>query len=197
MAAADRIRPAERPHRGAAGGPLCSELHVGARRGAQSEDTDHPRAMERLVSSLSVRLISVVLVILAALVPPLYLGVSAIVREGYAERFVNSLRAYSRLVADELEAIDGPDFDRRAVAVLDSAVLSGQVVFAEVRDGTNILRSTIALPVYAPPRDDFHFGDQHDKMYFITHTVNRSDHSVSVRLGFDEVPTLERTAVAQ
>ena len=90
--------------------------------------------MERLVSSLSVRLISVVLVILAALVPPLYLGVSAIVRDGYAERFVNSLRAYSRLVADELEAIDGPDFERRAVAVLDSAVLSGQVVFAEVRD---------------------------------------------------------------
>jgi signal transduction histidine kinase len=153
--------------------------------------------MERLVSSLSVRLISVVLVILAALVPPLYLGVSAIVREGYAERFVNSLRAYSRLVADELETIDGPDFERRAVAVLDSAVLSGQVVFAEVRDGTNTLRSTIATPVYAPPRDDFHFGDQGDQIYFITHTVNRSDHRVFVRLGFDEVPTLERTAAAQ
>ena len=153
--------------------------------------------MERLVSSLSVRLISVVLVILAALVPPLYLGVSAIVREGYAERFVNSLRAYSRLVADELEAIDGPDFERRALAVLDSAVLSGQVVFAEVRDDTHTLRSTIATPVYAPPRDDFHFGDQGDQIYFITHTVNRSDHPVSVRLGFDEVPTLERTAVAQ
>jgi len=153
--------------------------------------------MERLVSSLSVRLISVVLVILAALVPPLYLGVSAIVRDGYAERFVNSLRAYSRLVADELEAIDGPDFERRALAVLDSAVLSGQVVFAEVRDGTHTLRSTIATPVYAPPRDDFHFGDQGDQIYFITHTVNRSDHPVSVRLGFDEVPTLERTAVAQ
>ena len=54
--------------------------------------------MERIVSSLRVRLIGVVLVILAALVPPLYLGISAIVREGYAERFVNSLRVYSRLV---------------------------------------------------------------------------------------------------
>src|SRR5262252_4073358 len=116
MAAADRIRPAERPHRGAAGGPLCSELHVGPRRGAQSQATGDPRAMERLVSSISVRLISVVLVILAALVPPLYLGVSAIVREGYAERFVNSLRAYSRLIADELEALDEADVDRQAVA---------------------------------------------------------------------------------
>src|SRR5215469_4538941 len=178
MAAADGIRPAERPGHGAGGGPLCSELHVGARRGAQSQDTGHPRAMERLVSSLSVRLISVVLVILAALVPPLYLSVSAIVREGYAERFVNSLRAYSRLVADELEALDEPDFDRHAVAVLDSAVLSGQVVFAEIRDGSRTLHSSIATQsVNAPPRDDFHFGDQGDKTYFITHTVNRADHS--------------------
>ncbi|HEX8784167.1 MAG TPA: ATP-binding protein [Steroidobacteraceae bacterium] len=154
--------------------------------------------MERLVNSLRVRLIGVVLVILAALVPPLYLGVSAIVREGYAERFVNSLRAYSRLVADELEALDESDFDRHAVALLDSAVLSGQVVFAEIRDQSRTLHSSIAIQsVNAPPRDDFHFGDQGDQVYFITHTVNRGDHSLALRLGFDEVPTLEQIAAAE
>ena len=154
--------------------------------------------MERIVNSLRVRLIGVVLVILAALVPPLYLGVSAIVREGYAERFVNSVRAYSRLVADELEALDVSDFDRHAVAVLDSAVLSGQVVFAEIRDGSRTLHSSIAtLSVNAPLRDDFHFGDQGDKVYFITHTVNRGDHSMALRLGFDEVPTREQIAAAE
>ena len=134
--------------------------------------------MERLVNSLRVRLIGVVLVILAALVPPLYLGVSAIVRAGYAERFVNSLRAYSRLVADELESLDESDFDRHAVALLDSAVLSGQVVFAEIRDRSQTLHSSIGtLSENAPARDDFHFGDQGDQVYFITHTVNRGDHS--------------------
>ena len=154
--------------------------------------------MERLVSSLRVRLISVVLVILAALVPPLYLGISAIVREGYAERFVNSLRTYSRLVADELEALEGPDFERRAVALLDSAVLSGQVVFAEIRDQTHTLHSSIATSsLNAAPRDDLHFGDQGDQTYFITHTVNRGDHALLLRLGFDEVPTLERIADAE
>jgi signal transduction histidine kinase len=154
--------------------------------------------MERLVSSLRVRLIGVVLVILAALVPPLYLGISAIVREGYAERFVNSLRAYSRLVADELEALDARDFDQRAVALLDSAVLSGQVVFAEVRDGSRSLASSIATPpLNVPARDDFHFGDQGDQTYFITHTVNREGRSLVLRLGFDEVPTLERIAAAE
>jgi signal transduction histidine kinase len=154
--------------------------------------------MERIVNSLSVRLTGVVLVILAALVPPLYLGVSAIVQEGYAEGFVNSLRVYSRLMADELEALEGADFDRRAVALLDSAVLSGQVVFAEIRDGSRKLHSSIATAAAsAPLRDDFHFGDQGDQMYFITHTVNRGDHSVTLRLGFDEVPTLERIAAAR
>jgi signal transduction histidine kinase len=154
--------------------------------------------MERLVSSLRVRMIGVVLVILAALVPLLYLGVSAIVREGYAERFVNSLRIYSRLVADQLEALDEPVFDKRATAVLDSVMLSGQVVSAEISDGSHTLRSSIVpASIKVPPRDDFHFGDQGDQVYFISHVVNRGDHPVLLRLGFDEVPTLERIAAAE
>lgn len=154
--------------------------------------------MERLVNSLRFRLVSVVLVILAALVPLLYLGVSAIVEEGYAERFVNSLRAYSRLVADELEALDGPDFDRRAQTLLDSVVLSGLVVFAEISDGPRKLHSSVAAgPVQVPQRDDFYFGDQGDQVYYITHTVNHGDHSLSLRLGFDEAPTLEQIAAAK
>jgi signal transduction histidine kinase len=154
--------------------------------------------MERLVSSLRVRLIGVVLVILAALVPLLYLGVSAIVQEGYAERFVNSLRAYSRLVADELEALEGPDFDRHAAALLDSVVLSGLVVFAEISDGPHKLHSSIPMaPGPQPTRDDFYFGDQGDQIYYITHTVNHHDRTLMLRLGFDEVPTLERIAAAK
>ena len=154
--------------------------------------------MGRLVNSLRVRLTGVMLVIIAALVPPLYLGVSAIVREGYAERFVNSLRVYSRLVADELETLDEAGFDRRAVALLDSVVLSGQVVFAEISDDSRKLHSSIATPpIEAPPRDDFHFGDQGDHVYFVTHTVKRGDHAMVLRLGFDELPTVEQIAAAE
>src|SRR6516164_3584997 len=154
--------------------------------------------MERLVNSLRVRLLGVVVVILAALVPLLYLGVSAIVREGYAERFVNSLRVYSRLVADELETLDGADFDRRATAVLDSVMLSGQVVFAEITDGPRKLHSTIAPgPGDVPARDDFYFGERDDQVYYITHTVNRGDHQLLLRLGFDETPTAEQISAAR
>jgi signal transduction histidine kinase len=154
--------------------------------------------MERLVNSLRVRMLGVVLVILAALVPPLYLGVLTIVREGYSEHFVNSVLAYSSLVADELEALDASDFDHRAVATLDSAVLSGQVVYAQITDRSHTLHSSIPTPpINVPPLDDFHFGDQGDHAYFIRHTINRGDHSAVLRLGFDETPTLERVAAAE
>ena len=45
-----------------------------------------------------------------------------------ANVFVNSARAYSRMVADELEAVTDPNFPGRAAALLDGVVLSGQVI---------------------------------------------------------------------
>jgi len=154
--------------------------------------------MERIINSLRVRLISVVLIILAALSPLLYLGVSAIVEAGYTERFVNSVRAYSRLAADELEALEPQDFDRQARALLDSVELSGLAVFAEITDGTQKIHSTIDANVPAGPmEDDFNFGDHGDHAYYISHTVKRPDRSVTLQLGFDEGPTLEQIRAAR
>jgi signal transduction histidine kinase len=154
--------------------------------------------MGRVINSLRVRLVGVVLVIHAALVPLLYLEVSAIVEEGYAELFVNSVRSFSRLVADELEASDEKDFQQRAAALLDGAMLSGQVVFTEITDGSHKIHSSI--PADAPPisrPDDFDFGDHGDQVYYISHAVKRSGRSMVLRLGFDEAPTLERIAAAR
>jgi signal transduction histidine kinase len=151
-----------------------------------------------MINSLRVRLISVMLVIVAALVPLLYLGVSAIVQEGYAELFVNSVRSFSRLIADELEASGDRDFEQRAAVLLDSAMLTGQVVFTEITDGQRKLHSS--LPAGAPPvprADDFDFGDHGDQIYYITHSVKRGGRSMMLRLGFDEGPTLERITAAK
>ncbi len=154
--------------------------------------------MDRLTTTLRVRLTSVVLVIHAALVPLLYLGVVAIVEDGYAEQFVNPIRSYSRLVADELEAVDAADFDRRAAAMLDSVVLSGQVIVAEVIDGSVRMHGTLGSETRLPYRgDDFYFGDHGDQVYYVSHLVKRGSRSVILRLGFDEGPTLERIAHAK
>ncbi len=91
--------------------------------------------MERLINTLRGRLVGVVLIIHAALVPLLYLGVATIVQDGYIDLFVNPVRSYSRLVADELEAVPVEKFDERAAELLDSVLLSGQVVYARINDG--------------------------------------------------------------
>ena len=136
--------------------------------------------MERLINTLRLRLMSVVLVIHAALVPLLYLGVTAIVTAGYAELFVNPARSYSQLVADELEADSPGEFDRRAVDLLDSVLLTGQVVFAEIIDGDRKIHGS--LPSSAPPalrHDDFQFGAHDDEVYYISHTIKRPDRTVA------------------
>jgi len=154
--------------------------------------------MERLINSLRFRLTSVVLVINAVLVPLLYLGVSAIVEDGYAELFVNPVRSYSQIVADELEATGAQDFDARATELLDSVSLTGQIVFAEIIDGPRRLHGSLSAVAPSPYRgDDFYFGDHGDQVYYISHTVKRGDRSVVLRLGFDESPTLERIAAAK
>jgi signal transduction histidine kinase len=141
---------------------------------------------------------SVVLVIHAALVPLLYLGVTAIVTDGYAELFVNPARSYSQLVADELEGRSTLDFERRAPELLDSVLLTGEVVFAEIIDGNRRIHGS--LPSLAPPadrRDDFQFGAHEDGVYYISHTIKRPDRSIVLRLGFDESPTLEQIRAAK
>lgn len=154
--------------------------------------------MERLINTLRGRLLGVVLVINAALAPLLYLGVAAIVQEGYAELFVNSVRSYSRLVADQLEAQSPQDFDAHVEQALDDVLLSGQVLFAEVSDGARRMHSSIGpAPPLSQRGDDFHFGDHGDQIYYISHTVKRADRSIVLRLGFDESPTLERIAAAK
>jgi signal transduction histidine kinase len=154
--------------------------------------------MERLIFTLRGRLLGVVLVINAALAPLLYLGVSAIVRTGYADLFVNSVRAYSRAIADQLETDTAGDFDAHAADVLDNVMLSGQVQFAELTDGTRKIHGSIgAVSAPVPLADDFHFGDHGDRAYYISHTIKRADRSLVLRLGFDESPTLERIDAAK
>jgi signal transduction histidine kinase len=151
-----------------------------------------------VINSLRFRLISVVLIINAALVPLLYIGVSAIVEEGYAEQFVNGVRSFSRLTADELEAAGDADFAQRGALLLDDAMLTGQVVYTEIVDGARKMHSSIdANTERARSRDDFAFGDQGDQVYYISQSIKRGNHPVLLRLGFDESPTLERIAAAK
>ncbi len=150
-----------------------------------------------MINSLWVRMTSVVLVILAALAPLLYLGVSRIVEDGYEERFINSVRTDSRLVADQLEALDEADFERRAGAILDGVLLNGQVVWADISDGPRHIHGTLTPLTDTPKAEDYAFGQHGDHVYYISHRLKRADRSLILHLGFDEVPTEERIRATQ
>jgi signal transduction histidine kinase len=134
----------------------------------------------------------VVLVIHAVLLPVLFSGLLYIVRQSLADTFIDEVRSYGRLLADELELGDALDSAERTRTLLDSIILSGRVVYAEVLENGTVLRSgLVPRDVGAFPGDDFKFGDHHDRTYFLSVPINRRAAALVLRLGFDETPTLE------
>lgn len=149
--------------------------------------------MDRLTNRLWVRVASNVLVIHAVLLPVLYFGLTFIVERSHIDNFVGQVRTYGRLLADELELGDAISSPERTVTLLDSIILSGQGVYAELVEGDSALRSTLIAPGFGGyPKDDFEFDAHGDHTYFLSVPVAHSDHAALLRLGFDETPTLEQ-----
>ena len=145
-----------------------------------------------MTNRLWLRLASVVLVIHAILVPVLISGLQFIVKRSLADVFIDEVRSYSRLLADELELGDALGTRERTLTLLDSIILSGRVVYAEVLEDGHSLRSTLVAPELGRfPGDDFEFGDHNDRIYYLSVPVNRKTGQVLLRLGFDESLTWE------
>ena len=149
--------------------------------------------MDRITHRLWLRLTSVVLVIHAVLLPILFSGLLFIVKQSLADIFIDEVRSYGRLLADELEIGDSLDTPERMRNTLDSIILSGRVVYAEALWNGVSMRSTLASPENDTfPGDDFGFGEHDDRTYFLSFPVKRTTGgSVVLRLGFDEAATLE------
>jgi signal transduction histidine kinase len=146
--------------------------------------------MDRITNRLWFRLTLAVLLIHAMLMPLLFYGLLYIVERSHADIFVDQVRSYGRLLADELELGDALDNPERTRALLDSIILSGRGVYAEVLHNGRSLRSS--LPSQQQTEfggDDFEFGDHLDHIYFISIPVNRKDGKWVLRLGFDESQT--------
>ena len=153
--------------------------------------------MERLTNRLWARVTSIVLVIQAVLLPALYFGLLFIVERSHTEIFVGQVRTYARLLADELELGDALATPDRTRALLDSIILSGQGVFAEVDEGALSIRSSLIAPGFGGFRgDDFKFGEHGDDVYFLSVPITHAGRQAVLRLGFDETPTAEQIAAA-
>jgi signal transduction histidine kinase len=148
--------------------------------------------MDRISNRLWLRLTSVALVINAVLLPVLFSGLLFIVKQSLADTFIDEVRSYSRLLADELELSDTLANPARTRTLLDSIILSGRVAYAEVTPSGEVHHSDLTPQQPSSfPGEDFEFGGHGDRTYFLSVPINRPGSSAVLRLGFDETPTLE------
>lgn len=151
-----------------------------------------------MTNRLWVRLTLMSLLIHAALLPPLYFGLMLIIRRSHTDAFVDQVRAHARVLADEFELGDARESPRRTRELLDSVILSGQGVYAELVDGQQAVRSALLPPNTGEfPGDDFAFGYRGDGTYYLSQPVALGADPAMLRLGFDESGTLEDIARAR
>ena len=154
--------------------------------------------MASKLNTLTARIILIGLAIHAVLLPLLFYGLLYIVEQSHEERFINDVRKYSRFIADVFE-LDGVKINEtRTVHLLDSAFLGSGGVFAELIEGDVRLHSSLlqsdSVEQY---QEDFAFGQHNDHIYFLSIPLDFSQRQVILRMGFDELPTIEQIKLAR
>ncbi|NOQ91016.1 MAG: HAMP domain-containing protein [Gammaproteobacteria bacterium] len=155
--------------------------------------------MASKLNTLTGRIILMGLAIHAVLLPLLFFGMLYVVEQSHEERFINDVRKYSRFLADVFE-LDGAAVNKvRAVRLLDSAVLGSGGVYAELIEGDASIQSGSLPADHAISyKEDFSFGQHGDNIYFLSIQLGHlPGRQVVLRMGFDELPTLEQVELAQ
>ncbi len=148
--------------------------------------------MARVVDRLWFRLALLLAAIHALLLPVLFGGLLLIMQHGLEDALLDEVRTYGRLLADELELGDVLSSPDRTMMLLDSVILSGRGVFAEVVEGGKVIRSSLNAPGLGyPGQDDLRLDERQDHTYFLSMLINKNERQIVLRLGFDTSSTLE------
>lgn len=137
-----------------------------------------------------------VLVIHFVTLPLLFGGVLYIVQQGYQNQFVLHVRLnssrFASLIIEKWEA-------KRIQDLLDDAVFSGHVIFAEAVDQNGrVVATAIDRPEQRDFKEDFFYGRHGDGVYYAglplidQNSVRRGE----LRLGYDETSTKEQIVLA-
>jgi signal transduction histidine kinase len=148
--------------------------------------------MERLDRTIAGRLTIAVLAIHLLILPLLYFAVVFLVKQSSAEWFINNVRIHTRFIADSLELVNNVDDEDAIVDILDSAVLSGDGVFATLAG--NHSEWTSSLVSDEPSlnyQEDFSIGEHGDDIYFLSVPVIIDKAEFTLQLGFSELPIVE------
>ena len=132
-----------------------------------------------------------VLLIHAVLLPLLSYGMLTVVRNTQEQDFIDSVRIYTRMFADLMQSNGALSDDGRIIDALDSAMLSGRCVYAVFEYSEQRLLSSLMAPKDGDGfKEDFRFDDHGDGVYFLSVPLEVGGEMATLRLGFDENPTL-------
>jgi signal transduction histidine kinase len=147
--------------------------------------------MERIDKTIAGRISIAILAIHLFVLPALYFAVVFLVKQSNEELFVDNVRSHARIIADSLEHLEEIDSNENVINILDSLVLSGNSVFAELRHNTQSWTSSLVSETAgAPYVEDFAFGEHGDSVYFLSLPVVADGTHYSLRIGFDETPII-------
>jgi signal transduction histidine kinase len=153
--------------------------------------------MARLRASFANYVAASVVVLHLVLLPALYFGLGYVIRKSHEDLFVEHARTFARVLADEFElgvALDSPS---RTEDLLDLAIIHGDGRYAELIDNGRSIVSKLGSPsVKAPRRSDLTFAQDGDNVYFVVLPIVHAGRNAELRVGFDELPTLERINLA-
>ena len=116
------------------------------------------------------------------------------VERGNQALFLDHSRFTARLLADIIETHSSNENEANIISILDGAILSGRIIFAEIDQPDQTIRSSIVDKLQPIAfKGDLEFGEHHDDIYFISLPVVMGKEKISgnLRLGFDEKQTQE------
>ncbi len=144
------------------------------------------------------RLVLMLLLIHALLMPPLFYVISTAVERTMKDMFIDNVRNVAQIFVDRIEGLAPETPEQSIVEFLDSAILSGQGRYAAIDiGGRTVASSLMSDEDTALFREDFAFGEHGDDVYYLSLPVNTLDETGVLKLGYDESPIHEEVAAMQ
>ena len=154
--------------------------------------------MARHLNTIPGRLLLMLLLIHAVLMPPLFYVISNTVEGTTKDIFIDDVRNFAQIFVDRIERLEPDATEQRIVELLDSAILSGQGSYAAIDiGGRTIASSLMSADDTALFREDFAFGEHGDDVYYLALPVGRFDEAAVLKLGYDESPIQQELAAVR
>jgi hypothetical protein len=143
--------------------------------------------MARHLNTIPGRLVVMLLLIHALLMPPLFYAISGTVESTMKDSFIDKLRNVAQIFVDRFDTLEPNASEQRIVELLDSAILSGQGRYAAVDIGGRTVTSSLMTGEDAELfQEDFDFGENGDDVYYLSLPVSGLTGPAVLKLGYDE-----------